>query len=290
VVHLPVSSHRAAAFPPLGQGRHQALLRTATSVRCSISRLQSFASLQASGFACHPGRSHRYDTRSYGGRDVYIRAPQGSLPSLTSDMLAVRIGQLTAGDFHPQDSQPCRLLPQRQRSAAPGSRSEARAEQLSCLSRGSAFQRQTPPGVAQAYDVSPWRSRGSTICACTRSGLPSPLCRPPAGARRTPCALDCRGLRPAYSCTGWSVPEHALPRSCGGLAACRCPDSRGPRRPGQPVAGGSACPTPAGQVTACGYRRGHCRGRCAAAPRVPATPDVSAASCRGHRRAPPGGW
>jgi hypothetical protein len=46
---------------------------------------------------------------------VYIRAPQGSLPSLTSDMLAVRIGQLTAGDFHPQDSQLCRLLPQRPR-------------------------------------------------------------------------------------------------------------------------------------------------------------------------------
>jgi len=31
------------------------------------------------------------------------------------------------------------------------------AEQLSSLSRGSAFNRQTPPGVAKAYDVSPWR-------------------------------------------------------------------------------------------------------------------------------------
>ncbi|HXU36398.1 MAG TPA: hypothetical protein VN937_08540, partial [Blastocatellia bacterium] len=31
----------------------------------------------------------------------YFRAPQGSLPHLASDMLAVRIGQLTAGDFHP---------------------------------------------------------------------------------------------------------------------------------------------------------------------------------------------
>jgi len=36
----------------------------------------------------------------YGSRDVYFRAPQGSLPSPASDMLAVRIGQLTAEDFH----------------------------------------------------------------------------------------------------------------------------------------------------------------------------------------------
>jgi hypothetical protein len=32
-----------------------------------------------------------------------------------------------------------------------------KAEQLSCLSRGSAINRQTPPGVAKVYDVSPWR-------------------------------------------------------------------------------------------------------------------------------------
>src|SRR2546422_11776778 len=36
-----------------------------------------------------------------GSRDVYIRASYGLLPLHTSDMLAVRIGQLTAGDFHP---------------------------------------------------------------------------------------------------------------------------------------------------------------------------------------------
>ena len=36
-----------------------------------------------------------------GGHDVYFRAPYESLPLHTSDMLAVRFGQLTAGDFHP---------------------------------------------------------------------------------------------------------------------------------------------------------------------------------------------
>src|SRR5260370_34931560 len=36
-----------------------------------------------------------------GGRGFYIRAEHDSLPHRASDMLAVRIGQLTAGDFHP---------------------------------------------------------------------------------------------------------------------------------------------------------------------------------------------
>ena len=36
-------------------------------------------------------------------------------------------------------------------------RAQLGLEQLSCLSRGSAFNRQTPPGVAKVYGVSPWR-------------------------------------------------------------------------------------------------------------------------------------
>jgi hypothetical protein len=36
-----------------------------------------------------------------GGRGVYVRAECLWLPSCTSDMLAVRLGQLTARDFHP---------------------------------------------------------------------------------------------------------------------------------------------------------------------------------------------
>ncbi len=75
--------------------------RTTTSVRTVISGLQSFRYVQASKFACHPGRSYRWRFRLQGSCDFYFRAPCVSLPPRTSDMLAVRIGQLTAGDLHP---------------------------------------------------------------------------------------------------------------------------------------------------------------------------------------------
>ena len=75
--------------------------RTTTSVRTVISGLQSFLNVQASKFACHPGRSYRWRFRVQGSCDFYFRAPCVSLPPRSSDMLAVRIGQLTAGDLHP---------------------------------------------------------------------------------------------------------------------------------------------------------------------------------------------
>ena len=78
-----------------------ATIRTTTSVRTVLSGLQSFLYVQASKFACHPGRSYRWHFCAQGSCDFYFRAPCGSLPSRTSDMLAVRIGQLTAGDLHP---------------------------------------------------------------------------------------------------------------------------------------------------------------------------------------------
>ena len=63
--------------------------RTTTSVRTVISGLQSFLNVQASKFACHPGRSYRWRFRVQGSCDFYFRAPCVSLPSRTSDMLAV---------------------------------------------------------------------------------------------------------------------------------------------------------------------------------------------------------
>ncbi len=70
VVLLPVSSHETSAFPTvrlepvlsLSKDRRLAITRTATSVRSSFSRLQSFASLQARKFARHPGRPYRSST------------------------------------------------------------------------------------------------------------------------------------------------------------------------------------------------------------------------------------
>ena len=80
-------------LPPFSTRSAPAFSREAISTRGTISGLQSFRYVQASIFACHPGRSYRYDDQlSYGSRDVYFRAPQGLLPHLTSDMLAVRIG------------------------------------------------------------------------------------------------------------------------------------------------------------------------------------------------------
>ena len=75
--------------PKRQTGRHSAETRATTSARTVISELQSFLDVQASRFACHPGRSHRCLFR-HGGRDVYFRAPYELLPLHTSDMLAVR--------------------------------------------------------------------------------------------------------------------------------------------------------------------------------------------------------
>ena len=67
-----------------------------------ISGLQSFADVQASGFARHPGRSYRNGSVDpLGSRGFYVRASAGLLPPHPSDMLAVRIGQLTAWGLTP---------------------------------------------------------------------------------------------------------------------------------------------------------------------------------------------
>jgi hypothetical protein len=58
-VHPPVSSPRASAFPNAVAGRRSATIRATTSARVPISGLQSFLYVQASSFACHPGRSYR---------------------------------------------------------------------------------------------------------------------------------------------------------------------------------------------------------------------------------------
>ncbi len=128
VVHSPVSSHKTSAFPTLGPGRRLATLRTATSVRARFSRLQSFRYVQARRFARHPGRPYRSSASAcrffgllvfspfpgecltlpnlgplvgLGSRGFSFRAPHSLLPPCVPDMLAVRIEQLTAGDFHP---------------------------------------------------------------------------------------------------------------------------------------------------------------------------------------------
>jgi hypothetical protein len=99
MVHLPVPSHRTSAFPRLQEGRLPHLIRTATSVRdflrgCSHSLMFRRPGLLTTQVAPTA-------VRRLGSRDFYFRAPHGSLPPRVPDILAVRIGQLTAGDFHP---------------------------------------------------------------------------------------------------------------------------------------------------------------------------------------------
>ena len=100
VVHLPVSSHKTSAFPALGSGRRLASIPCSDFNTGSITGLQSFANVQAHRFACHSGRSYHSVPCTPGSHGVSIRASHGSLPPRAPDMLAVRIRQLTAKDFH----------------------------------------------------------------------------------------------------------------------------------------------------------------------------------------------
>ena len=98
-VPLPVSSSTTSAFPAFGPGR-----RSATSVQ----RLQYGAFFEAAVIhscsgpqVCSPPRSLLpLRSHPYGSRGFSVRASRGSFPPHASDMLAVRIGPLTAEDFH----------------------------------------------------------------------------------------------------------------------------------------------------------------------------------------------
>src|SRR5215469_10049207 len=96
------------------------IIRSTTSERVGITRLQSFDNLQASEFAATqvvPTAGNRHGCQ--GGRGVYIRAERGSLSPRASDILAVRnraidgrglspprsAALLAAPDSHPLDWQ-----------------------------------------------------------------------------------------------------------------------------------------------------------------------------------------
>jgi hypothetical protein len=99
VVHGPVASHTTSAFPPFGPGRRSTM---------SVQRLPYGALCEAAVSracagppVCSPPRSLLPLRRTpHGRRGLYVRASRGSLPPYAPDRLAVRIGQLTAEDFH----------------------------------------------------------------------------------------------------------------------------------------------------------------------------------------------
>ena len=126
----PGGSHWCT-YPFLPRGRRpsprrewlgtQQSFRTATSVRSGFSGLQSFANVQASRFARHPGCTYRGSpSGSPGSRGFYVHAYLGLLPPRAVDMLAVR-NRVTdgAGTSTPQDSRPCWPLPRRCHNISP---------------------------------------------------------------------------------------------------------------------------------------------------------------------------
>jgi hypothetical protein len=83
-----------------------------------LSRLQSFAYVQASSFACPPGRSHRRGN-PLGGQDVDVWA-HFRVVTFSESRPASHPNRAIDGveTFTPPNPQPCRLLPERQSSAA----------------------------------------------------------------------------------------------------------------------------------------------------------------------------
>ena len=88
VVHLPVSSHTTAAFPPFGPGRRSTMsvqrFQYGTFVEAAVIRLCSGPQV------CSPPRSLLpIRPTPYGSRDFSIRASHGLLPPRAPDMLTV---------------------------------------------------------------------------------------------------------------------------------------------------------------------------------------------------------
>jgi len=98
-VLLPVSSLKTSAFPSFGPGRRSTM---------SVQRLPHGALFEAAVMRSCSGPQVGSPPRSllplryppHGSRGFYVRASRESLPPHAPDMLTVRIGQLTAEDFH----------------------------------------------------------------------------------------------------------------------------------------------------------------------------------------------
>jgi hypothetical protein len=103
-----VSSGAFARFFPEDFGLPHAMIRSASS-QLPVQRLQHGAISRGCrhSFMFRPPSllatqiAPTDTTLPYGRRGVYFRTSKSSFPPSPSDMLTVRIGQLTVGDFHP---------------------------------------------------------------------------------------------------------------------------------------------------------------------------------------------
>jgi hypothetical protein len=123
LVHIPVSSQETSAFTASGSARQRTTIHTATSVRGAFRSYQSFAHVQAGGFARHPGRSYRRVTT---GQPWLFRPSRTSVVTFIGIGYAHRPNRVIdgVGTYTPRDSRPCRPLPR-----GPGTRKPLR---LSC--------------------------------------------------------------------------------------------------------------------------------------------------------------
>ena len=108
-VHLPVSSFESSAFPVLAMGRLPASFHVYDFTWCEISRLQIFLHVEASEFACLPGRSYRC---ILAGQPRLLRPGRTCFVTSACTGYANRPNQVIDGarTFTLLDSQPCRLL------------------------------------------------------------------------------------------------------------------------------------------------------------------------------------
>jgi hypothetical protein len=96
---FPVSSLKTSAFPSFGPGRRSTMSvpRLQHGALCEAAVMRSCAGPQV----CSPPRSLLPLRHTpHGSRGFSVRASRGSLPAPAPARLAVRIGPLTAEDFH----------------------------------------------------------------------------------------------------------------------------------------------------------------------------------------------
>ena len=110
-VRLPVSSPASSAFPNSRRWVGFPRIAPQRDFLRRVFRDRRYC-LRSGLLVCSPPRSPLpLRPKAQGSRDFSTRANHASLPLRASGMLAVRIRQLTAEDFHLLHLQPCRPLP-----------------------------------------------------------------------------------------------------------------------------------------------------------------------------------
>ena len=212
--HMPVTAPTTAAFPPCGPGRRSTRPGQRLAARRPLRGCSHSLPVQARRCAHHPGRSYR---------DGFCRRAAVVSPSEPLTVCSLPVPRIclpsASGNgrqrtFTSSDAQPCRLLPERCGSGAPGSGSEARADaggrRLHPVVRGYG------PHLVHALSFraqAACLSRRSADCLVRDPASPAPL--PPATGVPAPCVAGRRGCHGGRA--QWDSPRRGrtspLPRT-----------------------------------------------------------------------------